>query len=184
MDRTAMSSTTDAHECPEIPIIAANTDLLILPRQSLIWCVLVKGQSIQQLRYRLAAGFLGRMALSGDILELRDEQWNLVQEAMAFYEQAKVILKHCKVQVYQNFLDESIRYARGLQAVCFRGVNNKTLLVCHSLNQAEPAELTLPIKLDHPVLHTFGPQNYLSAGSDGQLRISGMPSYEAFALIF
>ena len=40
--RTAMSSFSDAHEIPEIPIIAANLHRLILPRQSQIWAVLHK----------------------------------------------------------------------------------------------------------------------------------------------
>ncbi len=37
---TAMSSFSDAHECPEIPVIAANLHRLMLPRQSQIWAVL------------------------------------------------------------------------------------------------------------------------------------------------
>lgn len=77
MDRTALSSSTDAHECLEIPILAANADLLILPRQNLIWCVLDESHPLQQIRYRLSAGFLGRLAISGDILTLAPQQWAL-----------------------------------------------------------------------------------------------------------
>ena len=40
LHRTSMSSFSDAHETPEIPIVAAALHRLMLPRQSQIWAVL------------------------------------------------------------------------------------------------------------------------------------------------
>jgi alpha-galactosidase len=45
----AMGSFSDAHESPEIPIIAANLQRLILPRQAQIWAVLHAADSDQRL---------------------------------------------------------------------------------------------------------------------------------------
>lgn len=42
LERTSMSSFSDAHECLEIPIIAANMHRMIMPRQSQIWVVVRK----------------------------------------------------------------------------------------------------------------------------------------------
>ena len=83
---SSMGSFSDAHETLEIPIIAANLQRLILPRQSQIWAVLHSGDSMQRLAYSLAAGFLGRLCLSGEIDQLNDQQWALVQEAIRFYD--------------------------------------------------------------------------------------------------
>ena len=79
--RTAMSSFSDAHELVEIPIIAASLHQLVLPRQSQIWAVLHRSDSMQRLAYSLAATFLGRMCLSGEIAELTGTQWKRVLEA-------------------------------------------------------------------------------------------------------
>ena len=59
MAKHAMGSFSDAHECLEIPIIAANLHSLILPRQSQIWAVLRKEDDAHRLVYSLAATFLG-----------------------------------------------------------------------------------------------------------------------------
>ena len=80
-----MGSFSDAHETLEIPIIAANLQRLILPRQSQIWAVLRKDDTVQRLSYSLAATFLGRMCLSGEIHDLSPAQWRLVVSAMKFY---------------------------------------------------------------------------------------------------
>jgi hypothetical protein len=82
----SMGSFSDAHESPEIPIIAANLHRLILPRQSQIWAVLHAADSTQRLVYSLSAGFLGRLCLSGEIDHLSETQWTLVKNAINFYE--------------------------------------------------------------------------------------------------
>ena len=79
LGRTALSSFSDAHELPEIPIIAANLHRLLLPRQSQIWAVLYPSDSDERLVYSLAATFLGRMCLSGDVDRLSAGQWGVVR---------------------------------------------------------------------------------------------------------
>src|SRR5882724_7359412 len=89
-----MSSFSDAHELVEIPIIAANLHRLMLPRQSQIWAVLHASDSEARLCYSLAATFLGRMCLSGEIAELSTEQWALAKEAQRHYRLAAPIIKN------------------------------------------------------------------------------------------
>ena len=60
----------------------------MLPRQMQIWSVLHANDSDQRLVYSLAATFLGRMCLSGDVLDVDDQQWNIARQAIAMYQQA------------------------------------------------------------------------------------------------
>lgn len=74
-----MASFSDAHECDEIPIIAANMHRILLPRQSRIWAVVHPEHTLQKLYYQICSGLLGRLCYSGDIFALREEQWQVMQ---------------------------------------------------------------------------------------------------------
>ncbi|MGB4659822.1 MAG: glycoside hydrolase family 36 protein, partial [Mobilitalea sp.] len=93
MGSCSMASFSDAHECVEIPIIAANLHRAILPRQSQIWAVIRKEDSIKRIAYSMANTFLGRMCLSGDVMELEKEQWNVIEEGIAFYKRIAPIIR-------------------------------------------------------------------------------------------
>ena len=84
---TAMSSFSDAHECMEIPIIAANLHRVMQPRQSQIWAVIRQEDTPQRIVYLLVATMLGRMCISGDVTNLSDTQWKFIEDGMAFYKQ-------------------------------------------------------------------------------------------------
>ena len=51
MSMCSMASFSDAHECEEIPIIAANLHRVILPRQSQIWAVIRNSDSLKRIAY-------------------------------------------------------------------------------------------------------------------------------------
>ena len=70
LEITSMSSFSDAHECTEIPVIAANLHRAVLPRQSQIWAVLHPEQTLQRVHYQMASTFLGRCCLSGGVDQL------------------------------------------------------------------------------------------------------------------
>ncbi len=93
MALTAMSSFSDAHETPDIPILAANLDRLVCAPQKQIWAVLRRGDSLQRLAYSLAATFLGRMCLSGDITALGAAEWRLVLDAVALQREIAPLLR-------------------------------------------------------------------------------------------
>ncbi len=60
LQMTSMSSFSDAHECDEIPVIAANMHRMILPRQSQIWAVLKSENTLKKCYYQMASTLLGR----------------------------------------------------------------------------------------------------------------------------
>jgi len=85
IDRTSMSSFSDAHETPGIPVIAANLIPLVPPSRSQVWAVLRKSDTARRLHYSLAATFLGRMCLSGEVHELSKAAWETVLHAIALH---------------------------------------------------------------------------------------------------
>ncbi len=116
MAATSMASFSDAHECVEIPIIASNVQRAILPRQSQIWSVIRETDSRKRIAYSVAATFLGRMCLSGDVTNLSEEQWDVIGRGIAFYRRIAPIIK--KGQTYH--LSPQIAHIRepeGWQAV-------------------------------------------------------------------
>ena len=140
--RTAMSSFSDAHELVEIPLIAANMHRLILPRQNQIWAVLHPHDSLQRIRYSLAATFLGRMCLSGGITELEPESWALVCEMIALYKRAVPVIKYGRSRRCGE-VGASWRNPQGWQAVV-RASEDQALVVLHTFANA-PGEVVIPL---------------------------------------
>ena len=93
MSVMSMASFSDAHECEEIPIIAANLHRVIHPTQSQIWAVIRQDDSLKRIAYSISNTFLGRMCISGDVTQLAPEKWNLIEQGISFYGKIKDIIK-------------------------------------------------------------------------------------------
>ncbi|MEE0866902.1 MAG: glycoside hydrolase family 36 protein [Clostridia bacterium] len=142
MSVTAMCSFSDAHECFEFPIIAANLHYLIPPRQSQIWCVLKPEFNADRYAYTISAGFLGRICWSGNIAGLSEEQMGEIYKAEEFYESVSDIIKHGKSVVYRTEPSINFRYPEGTQAVIrYSDDGERALLVYHCFNN--PKELVI-----------------------------------------
>ncbi|HEX9783297.1 MAG TPA: glycoside hydrolase family 36 protein [Opitutaceae bacterium] len=142
--RTAMSSFSDAHELVEIPIIAANLHRLLLPRQSQIWAVLHAADSEQRLIYSLAATFLGRMCLSGEVTTLSARQWELVRTAMRLYQRAAPIIKHGTSRRFGEW-GASWRHPRDWQAVVYSSGDRRSAMVVIHAFAGAPGAVALPL---------------------------------------
>lgn len=143
MALTSMGSFSDAHETREIPIIAANLQRLILPRQAQIWAVLRKTDTPQRLAYSLAATFLGRMCLSGDIHDLKPAQWKTAVSAMELYRRVMPIIRD-GVSTFHGEQGPSWRHPRGWQAVA-RVHGGRALVVAHSFAKPFAKEVAIPL---------------------------------------
>ena len=141
----AMGSFSDAHETREIPIIAANLQRHILPRQSQIWAVLRKNDTAQRLAYSLAATFLGRVCLSGEVHDLSPAQWKLTVSAMELYRRVYPIIRDGH-STFHGETGKSWRHPQGWQAVLRTSKNGKrALLVAHTFGKAFPKSVQIPI---------------------------------------
>ena len=174
MAQMSMASFSDAHECAEIPIIAANLHRVIHPRQSQIWAVIRKEDSLKRIAYSLANTFLGRLCISGDVTELSDKQWDMIDRGMDFYKRIVPVIRDGQSYIHGNRI-ESMRHPCGWQGVVRVGRQNKAYVVIHTFEEGFPEwiEISLPAGC---------PQNIGSVYSDTEEEIAieaGILKYRA-----
>ncbi len=144
VSRTAMSSFSDAHEPPEIPVIAAALHRLIPARQSQIWAVLKSGDSPERLRYSLAAGFLGRLCLSGELTQLSEEQAAVVRDHAQWYGTAAPIIAHGTSR-HDGTPQPNWRHLTGWQAVVRTSSDRASALVVAHTFSGCPTRVTIAL---------------------------------------
>ena len=175
-----MASFSDAHECQEIPIIAANLHRLILPCQEQIWAVLHGRDSLRRINYSIVNTLLGVMCLSGDIYNLTAEQWALVDKGIAFYREVGSIILSGKSDIHQH-ISPSWREPRGWQAVARTGDNGETLVILHTFGGDFPASVTLPVPAEK-ILHVLSCEDHQIALENKQLTIGLTAPFDAVAV--
>lgn len=144
MSKCSMASFSDAHECEEIPIIAANLHRAILPRQSQIWAVIRKTDSLKRIAYSIASTFLGRMCLSGDVLELSDSQWKVIEDGIAFYRKIAPIIKKGRTYRFGPPVI-SYRNPKGWQGVLRKRENGEAFALFHSFYENQEEWMEIPL---------------------------------------
>ncbi len=182
----SMASFSDAHEWKAIPVIAANVTRAILPAQSQIWAVLRKGDDEKRLYYSLCNTFLGRMCLSGDVYDLADWQWEIVEESIRFYKRCAPVIKNGR-NYRQGPLIKSYHHLRGFQAVCRKGTEDAAMLVVvHTFEEApEELEIILP-EADGAVwrlAEKFCRKEITAELRGEKLRFCGMTDYDGAVIL-
>jgi alpha-galactosidase len=154
------SSFSDAHETRDIPVIAANLQRLLPPRKTQVWAVLRDTDGERRLHYSLAATFLGRMCLSGDLMSLDAEARGIVDRAVALYREAAPIITG-GLSRRQGPEQGPYRALRGWQAVLRRAASTPdTDRAASDTDRAAPKADRLLL-----VLHTFeGAASSISVG--------------------
>ena len=143
MAATSMASFSDAHECLEIPIVAANVHRAILPRQSQIWAVIRETDSLKRIAYSIASTFLGRLCLSGDVTKLTAAQWKIIDSGMDFYRKIVPVIKRGQSYRYGTEVG-SIRHPNGWQAVVRVEDNGEAAcVILHTFDGSLPEEITV-----------------------------------------
>ncbi|MBR3468296.1 MAG: alpha-galactosidase [Lachnospiraceae bacterium] len=142
MQLCSQASFSDAHEIKSIPLIAANVQRVIRPEQSQIWAMLRAGDSKERIEYSLIATLFGRMCLSGEIYDLSDKQWKIVEEGMEFYVKCAEIIKNGKtiLHIYEN---TAYNKPKGQQFVV-REWNGKRLAILHRFEDSHFASPEFP----------------------------------------
>lgn len=144
MSKMSMASFSDAHECEEIPVIAANLHRVILPRQSQIWAVIRKEDSLKRIAYSVANTFLGRMCISGDVTMLDDKQWGIIDAGIAFYQKIADIIKRGTTFFYGT-RPGSYRNLKGWQGIVRVSENGRAYALFHIFTrQDDVVRMPLP----------------------------------------
>lgn len=149
MSVMSMASFSDAHECEEIPIIAANLHRVIHPTQSQIWAVIRQDDSLKRIAYSISNTFLGRMCISGDVTQLAPEKWNLIEQGISFYGKIKDIIKEGQFYRYGPKI-KSARHPEGWQALLRVGKNKQAYVVIHVFDGKLPEVIEIELPEDAP----------------------------------
>lgn len=152
MELVSQASFSDAHETTSIPIIAANMHRVIKPSQSQIWAVMRKEDSDRRIYYSVINTFLGRMCLSGDIYDLSNHQWSLIDEGIEFYRKTVDIIKSGKTIKYENDV-KSYNKPQGEQIV-IRQLGDRLLVIVHKFENSK--EINLGFLKDCEIVQEYG----------------------------
>lgn len=144
MSQMSMASFSDAHECEEIPVIAANLHWVIHPAQSQIWAVIREKDSLQRIAYSVANTFLGRMCISGDVTKLSQAQWRIIDAGMEFYRKIAPIIRNGQSYHYGTPV-KSTRHPKGWQALLRIGTNGTAYIVLHLFEGDLPERIHIPL---------------------------------------
>lgn len=161
---SAMSSFSDAHECAEIPIIAANLHRVMQPRQSQIWAVIRNEYDRKRIVYLLASTLLGRMCISGDVTRLSADQWETIDEGIAFYHKAAPIIRDGRTYWFGE-PTLSYRHPVGWQGILRVGDNGDALCVYHRFENASAEAMKVELPGDYAIDSVYS--------SDGDVRTEG-----------
>ncbi len=135
MGMASMCSFSDAHECNEIPLVAANVSRVIPARQSQIWAVLRDGEPDSRTIYSLTAAMIGRICLSGDVLHLTEAKRALILDGLAFYNKVKDIVRYGNILKIDNTV-EYYRAPKGRQ-LYVKSYGQRLLVLVHFLDCEE-----------------------------------------------
>ena len=174
-----MASFSDAHECAEIPIIAAALHRVILPAQSQIWAVLQAKDSIRRINYSLVNTFLGVLCVSGDVIHLSPEQWKKTEEGVSFFREVRHIIRD-GVSSFFGEVSESWRHPEGWQAVV-RAAGAETLAVIHTFGGTIPGQVSLPVRA-RKILRTMCSEDNRVTLENGMLTVELKAPFEAIAV--
>lgn len=131
MSKVAMCSFSDAHECVEIPLVAANVSRVIPARQSQIWAVIRKDESDARTIYSLCAAMLGRICISGDVQLCTPEKMDLIARGLEFYHSVKDIVRYGEITA----IDCDVEYYRAPKGrqVYIKDFGKRRFVVIHFL---------------------------------------------------
>lgn len=182
MALTNMSSFSDAHECLEIPIIAANLHRAILPSQSQIWAVLRKADTKRRFVYSIASTFLGRMCLSGDVCDFNSEQWDSIEKGISFYKNVSSIIKHGFSYRFGSEI-KSYRHPEGWQAILRVSIDKKqAFVVVHTFGGMLPNSIQIKIPENLEIDTIFSEEGFNVILKNGNIILLEIENFQAVAI--
>ncbi len=139
MQLASMASFSDAHECIEVPVIAANVSRIIPRRQNQIWATLKNTYSENRFYHLLLGNFYGRLCLSGDFDILTPRQVEICCECISFYKELTPLLKDGRLVRLESAV-AGYRNPKGIQIGIIEYRKQKLLLL-HTFGDVESGEI-------------------------------------------
>lgn len=93
MSMVSMCSFSDAHECKEIPLVAANVSRVVPARQNQVWATIRRDDTVDRIVWSMTAAMFGRVCLSGDVHLIDGAQKAKIREGIDFYNAVKDVVR-------------------------------------------------------------------------------------------
>lgn len=176
-----MESFSDAHECREIPLIAANLHRVVQPGKLQIWAVLRKDDSLNRIAYFIANTFYGVMCLSGDVYDLDARQWELVERGVAFYHSVSPLISNGTSRFFGTDI-LCYRAPEGWRATVRYSENQKeALVIVHIFGGKQPVRIEIPLAAEYEIAGVYGVRDAVTL-SGATLTVLPESEFEAFAV--
>lgn len=183
MNLASMGGFSDSHEGLDIPIIAANTQMMIPARKNQVWAVLRKEDSLSRIIYSVAATFLGRMCLSGDIHALSADQFQATQSGIDMYHKIKHIVASGNSRRYGT-QHQSYTQPKGWQTVIRSSQDQSgAFAVFHAFADA-PDRIEIPAPANGKVDSCCKDECLSIEAIDQKIVISGIKPFTAAVISF
>lgn len=177
-----MISFSDAHEEPEIPVIAGNMHRVMRPEKCQIWCVVRESDSIQRICYSMAAAFPGVLCLSGDISRLDDKQWEMIESGIAFYRRLHAVQLSGITSLYGT-KQGSYRRLKGWQGILRQGNDSDlSYLVLHSFEAGQ--EIRIPMEGNYTAEAVYEAEAHDFRFENGEFVVKMHGQYDAMAVLW
>ncbi|WP_125606617.1 glycoside hydrolase family 36 protein [Lapidilactobacillus bayanensis] len=173
-----INSISDDHESLCNPIVSANFLDFSLPQTNSIWAVIRHEDDLDRLFYSLCSTFLGRLCLSGDITNLREDQAQVIEAALVFYQQ---VIPFLKTNNFERFGKPVLSYTHptGEQALVFKD-GQRCLIVAHGFASSKSLTIQLPAAMT--IQSQFGCTDAVKVMNQ-TVHVNFAHDYQAVALI-
>ncbi len=179
---SAVTSFSDAFSQTNNPIVAASLHRLLPPRQSLVWCVVEPEFDEKRLRFSLASATLGRMCISGKIDRLNEKQNKIVDEAIAFYQDAVPTIRRGKSRKITPDISNTMA-PKGYQVMIRQGDEGDLLITLHTFENA-PKDISIPLpKKDLSIKKCFAQDHLCARIGENTLSLEGLSDFEGAAFL-
>lgn len=176
-------SVTDAHEGEIVPLIMSETAMQIPMRSNQCLTVLRHWDNEKRMRYVLTAGFIGRLCLSGDVVELSCEQLEFMQEAIDFYTAMKPLIFDGRNHVKKYLDNKSWNAPKGYQ-ISIRENDNSLALIIHTFENA-PSDVEVDLNKNIQLINIFKHADIqVEIKENGKVKISNLQDFDGVAILF
>lgn len=186
METADFLSFSDAHEQPEIPVIALDLQRLILPSKSQIWAVLRKEDSLKRITYSVCAGMYGVLCISGDVFDLSKEQWDHAIRGVEFYREVSPVIADGRTKRFGPFqksnralkdYQASVRYGRG-------DADGLALVLLHTFkNDSGERKIDIPLEDNYIIKKIYEADDHGVKICGNSVTIKFKEDYDAVAVL-
>ena len=155
--------------------------MLIPMERNQIWAVLRAENDSKRLYYSLAAGFLGRLCLSGEIDKLAPWQKKIMFDAVDFYKRIAPLVKHGVSRLERELTSRSSNYPAGWQ-ILSRTWKNEEMLVIHGFRDT-PEQLSISLNGEQKIAGVFKSDDVDVRISGDKLLVSGLSDYSGLVVL-